>query len=120
MSENKQFVGQPILSQILFCIPAAIINKSCSKHNTNRYYKKIPVWVHLVSLLYGVFSYCKWLRELCKACWFARANLLILVLIKPLPAVLCQMLTASAAIYFLRPYFELLQQYHSFISGTAG
>lgn len=104
MSEVKQFVGQPVLSQILSCIPSAIINKASRKHNSNRYYKKIPARVHLVSLLYGVFSYCNGLRELCEGMWPARASLLILVLTKPLPAVLCQMPTPGAAICFLKRF----------------
>jgi hypothetical protein len=66
MDKNRQFVLQPISSQILSRIPSAVTNKSCRKHNANRYYKKIPARVHLVSLLYGVFSYCNGLRELCE------------------------------------------------------
>ena len=66
MSKIKKFVGQPILSQILSCVPTSLIKQSAKKHNSNRYYKRIPVRVHLVSLLYGVFSYCNGLREICE------------------------------------------------------
>src|SRR5256885_17201324 len=66
MDKDKKFVGQPVLSQILDCISSDQISKATRKHNANRYYKKIPVRVHLVSLLYGVFSYCNGLRELCE------------------------------------------------------
>ena len=66
MSEVKKFPGQPVLSQILDEIPSSIINRANRKHKSNRYYKKLPVRVHLVSLLYGVFSYCNGLRELCE------------------------------------------------------
>src|SRR6266480_5714709 len=66
MGKGKNFVGQPILSQILDCIPSAIIQKVVRKHNSNHYYKRIPFRVHLISLLYGVFSYCNGLRELCE------------------------------------------------------
>ncbi len=66
MSEVKKFPGQPVLSQILDEIPSSIINGANRKHKSNRYYKKLPVRVHLVSLLYGVFSYCNGLRELCE------------------------------------------------------
>ena len=64
MNEVKKFVGQPILSQIISCIPTLTITRAVKGHNSNRYYKRIPVRVHLVSLLYGVFSYCNGLREL--------------------------------------------------------
>ncbi|WP_158267189.1 DUF4372 domain-containing protein [Chitinophaga niastensis] len=66
MDKDKKFTGQPILSQILSDIPPKLIRDAARKHNSNRYYKKLPLRVHLVSLLYGVFSYCNGLRELCK------------------------------------------------------
>lgn len=64
--KDKSFVGQPILSQILDVIPSSLIQKAGRKHQSNRYYKKLPLRTHLVSLLYGVFSYCNGLRELCE------------------------------------------------------
>ncbi|MBA3817238.1 MAG: DUF4372 domain-containing protein, partial [Parachlamydiaceae bacterium] len=66
MSEGRKFPGQPVLSQILDVIPSAIINSANRKHKANRYYKRLPLRIHLVSLLYGVFSYCNGLRELCE------------------------------------------------------
>ena len=64
MREGKKFSGQPVLSQILDVIPKEVVSRSARKHQANRYYKKLPLRVHLVSLLYGVFSYCNGLREL--------------------------------------------------------
>ncbi len=66
MSKAKKFVGQPILSQILDCIPEGIVTEVTQRVSANRYYKKIPLRVHLVSLLYGVFTYCNGLREVCE------------------------------------------------------
>lgn len=66
MGEVKNFIGQPILSQILDVIPSEIINGANRKHKANRYYKRIPLQIHLISLLYGVFRYCNGLRELCE------------------------------------------------------
>ena len=65
---TKKLIGQPILSQILHLIPRGFINKAVREQNANYYYKKIPVRVHLISLLYGVFSYCNGLREGMLAC----------------------------------------------------
>ncbi|MEI9910450.1 MAG: DUF4372 domain-containing protein [Bacteroidota bacterium] len=64
MSKDKNFAGQAVLSQILDVIPGSLINKANRKHQSNRYYKKLPLRTHLISLLYGVFSYCNGLREL--------------------------------------------------------
>jgi hypothetical protein len=64
MNEVKKFVEQQVLSQILDVIPSSLIQQSGRKHQANRHYKSLPFRVHLVSLLYGVFSYSKGLREL--------------------------------------------------------
>jgi hypothetical protein len=82
MNKDKKFAGQPILSQIFSCIPGKVIEKSTRKHNSNRYYKKIPVRVHLVSLLYGVLSYCNGLREICEGMLACEGKLLHLGLDK--------------------------------------
>ena len=49
MDKSSKFVGQPVLSQILDTIPSAIISSANRKHKANRYYKRIPLRVHLVS-----------------------------------------------------------------------
>lgn len=119
MTEIKQFVGQPVLSQILSCIPAATINKSCKKHNANRYYKRIPVRVHLISLLYGVFSYCNGLRELCEGMLGCEGKLTHLGLDRaPARSTLSDANNKRSYLFFETVYFELLQQYHSFISDS--
>jgi hypothetical protein len=119
MNEIKQFVGQPILSQILDCVPAAIINKSCRKHNSNRYYKKLPVRVHLISLLYGVFSYCNGLRELCEGMLACEGKLTHLGMDKaPSRSTLSDANTRRSYLFFETLYFELLAKYHSFISDS--
>lgn len=66
MGEVKKFPGQPVLSQILDVIPNSLIHAANRTHKANRYYKRLPLRVHLVTLLYGVFSYCNGLRELCE------------------------------------------------------
>jgi hypothetical protein len=69
MSKSKKLVGQPILSQILSCISTNIIKQSSNQHKSNRYYKHISgarPFGKSVILLYGVFSYCNGLRELCE------------------------------------------------------
>jgi Transposase DDE domain/Domain of unknown function (DUF4372) len=119
MSEIKQFVGQPVLSQILSCIPVATINQACRKHDSNRYYKKIPVRVHLVSLLYGVFSYCNGLRELCEGMLACEGKLTHLGLDRaPARSTLSDANSKRSYLFFETIYFELLKQYHSFISDS--
>jgi hypothetical protein len=119
MSKNRKFVGQPILSQILSCISTDIIKQSCQKHNSNRYYKRIPVRVHLISLLYGVFSYCNGLRELCEGMLACEGKLTHLGLDKaPARSTLSDANTKRSYLVFETIYFKLLKQYHSFISDS--
>jgi hypothetical protein len=119
MDKVKSFVGQPVLSQILSCIPTATINKACRKHDANRYYKKLPVRVHLVTLLYGVFSYCNGLRELCEGMLGCEGKLTHLGLDKaPARSTLSDANSKRSYLFFETIYFELLLQYHSFISDS--
>ncbi|MEO5599899.1 MAG: DUF4372 domain-containing protein [Cyclobacteriaceae bacterium] len=119
MSKSKKFVGQPILSQILSCISTDIIKQSCKKHNSNRYYKRIPVRVHLIGLLYGVFSYCNGLRELCEGMLACEGKLTHLGLDRaPARSTLSDANNKRSYLVFETIYFKLLRQYHSFISDS--
>lgn len=119
MSESKKFVGQPVFSQILGCIPSEVIKSATRKHKGNRYYKRIPVRVHLVSLLYGVFSYCNGLRELCEGMLGCEGKLTHLGLDKAPPrSTLSDANNNRSYLVFETIYFELVGRYHSFISDS--
>jgi Domain of unknown function (DUF4372)/Transposase DDE domain len=119
MDKDKNFVGQPVLSQIFDCIPASLIQKVVRKHKSNHYYKRIPFRIHLVSLLYGVFSYCNGLRELCEGMLACEGRLTHLGLDKAPPkSTLSDANTKRSYLSFESLYFELLQKYHSFISDS--
>src|SRR6266498_4464398 len=119
MGENRKFPGQPILSQILDVIPLAVISAANRKHKANRYYKKLPLRVHLVSLLYGVFSYCNGLRELCEGLLACEGKLAHLGLDKaPARSTISDANSKRSYQVFETIYYELLKQYHSFISDS--
>lgn len=119
MSKDRRFVGQPILSQILEVIPSSLIHKANRKHKANRYYKSIPLRVHLVSLLYGVFSYCNGLRELCEGMLGCEGRLSHLGLDKaPARSTLSDANTRRSFLVFETIYEGLIKQYHSFISDS--
>ncbi len=119
MSEDKKFVGQPVLSQILEVIPSSLIHKANRKHDANRYYKRLPLRVHLVSLLYGVFSYCNGLRELCEGMLACEGKLSHLGLDKaPARSTLSDANNNRSYQVFETIYEGLLKQYHSFISDS--
>jgi hypothetical protein len=119
MNEVKKFPGQPVLSQILEEIPSSIINGANRKHKSNRYYKKLPVRVHLVSLLYGVFSYCNGLRELCEGMLACEGKLTHLGLDRaPARSTISDANTKRSYQVFETIYYELLKRYHGFISDS--
>jgi hypothetical protein len=119
MDKTTNYSGQPILSQILNCIPASKITSAAKRHNSNYYYKKLPVRVHLISLLYGVFSYCNGLRELCEGILACEGKLTHLGLDKaPARSTLSDANTKRSYLVFETIYFELVRQYHSFISDS--
>jgi hypothetical protein len=119
MDKGKKFIGQPVRSQILDCIPSSVITSATRKHQSNRYYKRIPVRVHLISLLYGVFSYCNGLRELCEGMLACEGKLTHLGLDKaPARSTLSDANNKRSYLVFEAIYFELVRQYHSFISDS--
>ncbi len=119
MGEVRKFVGQPVLSQILDVIPGSIINSANRKHQSNRYCKRLPLRVHLVSLLYGVFSYCNGLRELCEGLLACEGKLSHLGLDKaPARSTLSDANNKRSYQVFETIYYGLLRQYHSFISDS--
>ena len=119
MDKGKGFAGQPVLSQILAVIPSSLIAKASRKHQSNRYYKKLPLRIHLVSLLYGVFSYCNGLRELCEGLLACEGKLQHLGFDKaPARSTLSDANTKRSYLVFATIYEELLRQYHSFISDS--
>jgi hypothetical protein len=64
MNKSTDFVGQPIFSQLLSLIEKPLIQQTITEHKANRCYKKLFVWDHLVSMLYGVYTHCSSLREI--------------------------------------------------------
>jgi transposase len=64
MNKSTNYLGQPVFSQLLSLIEKAIIKKAIVEHKANHCYKKLFLWDHLVSMLYGVYSHCTSLREL--------------------------------------------------------
>lgn len=119
MGESKKFPGQPILSQILEVIPGSIIHAANRKHKSNRYYKRLPLRIHLVSLLYGVFSYCNGLRELCEGLLACEGKLSHLGLDKaPARSTISDANNKRSYQVFETIYYGLLKQYHSFISDS--
>ncbi|HLX91731.1 MAG TPA: IS4 family transposase [Puia sp.] len=108
-----------MLSQILDVIPSSLINRANRRHQANRYYKQLPLRTHLVSLLYGVLSYCNGLREMCEGLLACEGKLTHLGFHKaPARSTLSDANSKRSYRVFETIYEGLVRQYHSFISDS--
>ena len=64
MNKSTDYLGQPIFSQLLSLLDQSVIKQAIKEHKANRCYKKLFLWDHLVSMLYGIYTNCTSLREI--------------------------------------------------------
>lgn len=67
MSKNidKHLVGQPIFKQIMKIIPRGIFDDCVRQLQADRYYKAFLSWDQLILMLFGIFSRCDSMSEVC-------------------------------------------------------
>ena len=63
---EKMFVGQPIFKQLTNFIQKNKFDILAKKHQTHRYYTAFPAWTQLMTMLFGVFSRCDSMGEICE------------------------------------------------------
>ena len=68
MAKNTEikFVGQPIFKQLLNLIPMDDLAASVNKFNSDHYYKAFKTKTHLITMLFGIFSRCDSMTEICE------------------------------------------------------
>jgi len=64
MHKNTNLSGTPIIKQILQFILPSDIYRSAEKHSSEKYYKKIKTYDHLITMIYATLSGVSSLREL--------------------------------------------------------
>lgn len=62
---TNNLVGQPIFKQILGLIPKEKFDLLAFESNTDHYYKAFPAWKHLTTMLFGIYSRCDSMIEVC-------------------------------------------------------
>jgi len=62
---QKNLVGQPIFKQIIKLIPRDKFNELVISCKSDRYYKTCFSWDQLVTMLFGIFSRCDSMGEVC-------------------------------------------------------
>jgi hypothetical protein len=62
---QKHLVGQPVFKQIIKIIPRDKFNELVIGCRSDRYYKTFFSWEHLITMLFGIFSRCDSMGEVC-------------------------------------------------------
>ena len=62
---EKHLVGQPIFKQLIDFIPQGKFDMLVNKHQSDRYYKTFDSKTQLLTMLFGIFSRCDSMGEIC-------------------------------------------------------
>ena len=63
--KQKNLVGQPIFKQIINLIPKNKFDELALRCKSDRYYKTFFSWDQLVTMLFGIYSRCDSMGEVC-------------------------------------------------------
>jgi hypothetical protein len=114
---EKKFVGQPIFKQLTDLLPKGKFDILAMEHKTDRYYKAFPAWTQLVTMLFGVFSRCDSMGEICDGMLAMQGKLNHLGLDKsPAKSTAGDGLRDRDEIFFQEFYFQLLKYFEPILS----
>jgi len=119
MSEGTSInlVGQPIIKQVLDLIDKARFKELVSAHKSDHYYKSFKSWPHFVTMMFGIFSRCDSMTEVCDGLRAMRGKLNHLGLEKsPAKSSAGDGLRNRNASFFESLYYDLTKRYESFLS----
>jgi hypothetical protein len=121
MSKNTEFkfVGQPIFKQIVDLVNTVNIEGLVRTHNSDYYYKAFKSRTHLITMLFGIFSRCDSMTEICEGMRALGGKLNHLGLKSaPAKSTACDGLRNRDNRFFEDLYFSLVQKYQSFLSDS--
>lgn len=118
-STTKKIIGQPIINQILRFIPKNIIFDVAKDSQCDKYYKKIPLIKHLTTMLFGVYSRCNSIREICAGMLLCEGKLNHIGLDKAIPkSTLADANKNRSYEVFEKVYYRLIELYSSVLSDS--
>lgn len=120
MDKNKEikFVGQPIFKQVIGLLDAISIKSLVDKHSAD-YYKAFKAKTHLVTVLFGIFSRCDSMTEICEGLRAMGGKLNHLGFAKaPAKSTACDGMRNRDSKFFEDVYFSLVRHYQSFLSDS--
>jgi hypothetical protein len=121
MDKNTEIklVGQPIFKQVINLIDGISLNSLIKKHNADYYYKAFKAKAQLITMLFGIFSRCDSMTEICKGLRAMGGKLNHLGLEKaPAKSTACDGLRNRTNKFFEDVYFSLVHCYQSFLSDS--
>ena len=121
MDKNKEikFVGQPIFKQIIDLLKVANISSLIKAHESDRYYKAFKTRTHIITMLFGIFSRCDSMTEICEGLRALGGKLNHLGLEKaPAKSTASDGLRNRDNRFFEALYFDLVKKYQSFLSDS--
>lgn len=62
---EKNLIGQPIFKQMINFLPKEKFDFLVNKYRADKYYKSFSSWNQLITMLFGVFSRCDSMSEIC-------------------------------------------------------
>lgn len=114
-----KLVGQPIIKQVLNLIDRVGFNKLVAEKNSDRYYKSFKSWPHFVTMMFGIFSRCDSMTEVCEGLRGLQGKLSHLGLEKsPAKSSAGDGLRNRDSAFFESLYYDLTKRYHSFLSDS--
>jgi len=115
--DTYQSAGHPVLSQLVSLIPADLVAKAVDEHRSDRYYKQMHTYRHLVFILYGVICRCHSLNHLIKSLTFLEGKLTHLGITQlPARSTLSDANMGRSSDVFASLYLLLYQYYSSCLS----
>ena len=121
MGKNTElkFVGQPIFKQVISLIDGISLTSLVKKHNADYYYKAFKAKTQLITVLFGIFSRCDSMTEICEGLRAMGGKLNHLGLEKaPAKSTACDGMRNRDNKFFEDVYFKLVHHYRSFLSDS--
>jgi hypothetical protein len=121
MGKNTEikFVGQPIFKQVIGLLEAVGIKSLVEKHNADHYYKAFKAKTQLITVLFGIFSRCDSMTEICEGLRAMGGKLNHLGLKNaPAKSTACDGMRNRDNKFFEDVYFSLVRHYQSFLSDS--
>lgn len=119
MTKSSHFFGQSVFGQLIDLLDSSVFSQAVRQTQADRYYKRFHSWDHLVSMLFGVFSHCTSLREVCGAMMGLKGKLEHFGLDRvPRRSTLSDANRRRNAQLFEQIYYGLVRRYRSVLSDS--